>query len=67
MFRKRKSIAAIVVMFCITALTAFTSIALADGKTGGGEHCGKHYHHNYSAKPPALPGRIVKAMLQYLT
>ena len=51
--------ATIVVMFCITALTAFAGIAQAhDGERGGGdEHCGcsnqhemhggKHHHHNF--------------------
>lgn len=47
MFRKRKSMAIIVAMFCITALTAFISIAQADSTAGGGEHCGNHRHHNF--------------------
>jgi protein CpxP len=45
---KRKSMARIVVIACVTALTAFASIALADG--GGwedGAHCGKHHQHDF--------------------
>jgi Spy/CpxP family protein refolding chaperone len=60
MLRKRKSMARIVVMFCIVAVAAFASIAQAhDGERGerGGEQCGcgdqhrqhgdKHHHHDF--------------------
>lgn len=44
---KRKSVARIVVMFCVAALMAFASIAQADTGGGSGEHCGKHHQHNF--------------------
>jgi periplasmic protein CpxP/Spy len=47
MFKNRKNMARIVVLFCITALTAFASIAQADGEGCGGEHGGKQRHHNF--------------------
>ncbi len=48
MLEKRKNTAKIVVMFCIAALTACASIALADeGGYGGGEQCGKHQRHDF--------------------
>lgn len=52
MLRKRKSMARIVVMFCIVAVAAFASIAQAhDGERGerGGEQCGcgDHHHHDF--------------------
>lgn len=47
MLKNRKSMVKIVAMFCIAALTAFASIAQADGVGWGGEHCGKHQHHNF--------------------
>lgn len=53
----RKSMAVIVVMFCIGMLTAFASIAQAHEGGWGDEHCGcdshhrlhggKHQHHNF--------------------
>ena len=38
MLKNRKSLAKIVVLFCVTALTAFASIAQADGGGWGGRH-----------------------------
>jgi protein CpxP len=46
-WRNRKRIAEIVVMFCIAALTAFASIAQADDGGWGGEHYGKHQGHDF--------------------
>jgi protein CpxP len=47
MLKNRKSMTRIVVMVCIAALTAFASMAQADGGEWGGEHCGNHQHHNF--------------------
>jgi Spy/CpxP family protein refolding chaperone len=47
MFNNRKSMATVLVIFCISALTAFANIALADEGAFGGEHCGKQQHHNF--------------------
>jgi len=47
MLKNRRQMTKIVVMFCITALTAFASIAQADVGGWGGEHCGKPQHHNF--------------------
>jgi periplasmic protein CpxP/Spy len=43
----RKCVGKIVVMFCVAALTAFASIALADDGGWSGEHCGQHQRHNF--------------------
>jgi protein CpxP len=43
----RKSMAKIVVMLCITALTAVAGIARADEGGCGGEHVGKHQQHDF--------------------
>jgi len=47
MLKNRKNMTRMVVMFCIVALTAFASIAQADGGGWGGEQCGDHQHHNF--------------------
>ncbi len=47
MLKNRKNMARFLVMCCIAALTAFASIAQADGGGWGGEDCGNHQHHNF--------------------
>jgi Spy/CpxP family protein refolding chaperone len=47
MLNNRKNMRKIVVVFCIAALTAFASIALADGGGCGGEQGGNHRQHNF--------------------
>ena len=57
MLKIRKNMVTIVVMFCITALTAFVGIAQAHDGELGGEHCGcgnqhdmhggKKHHHDF--------------------
>ncbi len=47
MFKKRKSMAKIVVVFCIAALTSFASIAQAEDGACGGEQYGNHRQHNF--------------------
>ena len=47
MFKNRKSMAKIVVLFCIAMLTAFASIAQADGRGCGCEQGVKHRQHNF--------------------
>lgn len=47
MFKNRKNMAIVAVMFCITALTAFASIAQADGGGCGGGQGDKHRQHNF--------------------
>ena len=47
MLKNRKSMVKIVVVFCIAALTAFASIAQADGGGCGCEQGGKHPQHNF--------------------
>lgn len=57
MLRSRKSMATILVMFCIGALTAFASIAQAHDGVWDSDHCGcerhqrhhggHYYHHNF--------------------
>jgi Spy/CpxP family protein refolding chaperone len=47
MLNKGKSMATIVVMFCIAAVTACAGIAQANDGGWGGEHCGKHQRHNF--------------------
>jgi periplasmic protein CpxP/Spy len=47
MLKNRKSMAKIVVLFCIAALTAFASIAQADAGGCGGENGAKHQRHNF--------------------
>jgi periplasmic protein CpxP/Spy len=47
MLKSRKNMGKIVVMLCIAASTAFAGIAQAEGGGWGGEHCGKHQHHNF--------------------
>lgn len=47
MFKNRKNMARIAVLFCISALTAFASIAQAYGEGCGGEHGGKQRHHDF--------------------
>ena len=47
MATKRKSMARIAVIFCITALTAFAGIANAHVEGGGGEEWGKHQRHDF--------------------
>jgi protein CpxP len=44
MLKNRKNLTRIVVMFCIAAVTAFASIAQADGGGWGG---GNHHRHNF--------------------
>jgi protein CpxP len=44
---KRKSMARVVVIFCIMALTAFAGIANAHVEGGGGEESGKHQRHDF--------------------
>ncbi len=44
---RRTSMAKIVVLFCIAAVTAFASIASADDGGCGGEHFGKQRHHDF--------------------
>jgi len=44
---RRRSMARIAVIFCITALTAFVGIANAHIEGGGGEKCGKHQRHDF--------------------
>jgi|ERR1039457_501889 protein CpxP len=46
MFRIRKNMIKIVVMFCITALTAFVGIAQAHDGERGDEHCGCAKQHD---------------------
>lgn len=47
MFKSRKNMAKFVVLFCIAALSAFASIALADDGGWGGGQCGKQQRHNF--------------------
>jgi periplasmic protein CpxP/Spy len=47
MVKNQKNMARFLVMFCIAALTAFASIAQADGGGWSGEHCDNHQHHNF--------------------
>lgn len=50
MFKSRKSMARIAVMFCIAAITAFAGTAQADDGGWDGGHCGKHtqqMRHNF--------------------
>lgn len=47
MVKNRKSMVNIVVIFCVAALTAFTSIAQAAGGRCGGEPFGKHQQHDF--------------------
>lgn len=42
MFRNRKNMARIAVMFCIAAITAFAGMAQADDGGWDGGHCAKH-------------------------
>ena len=44
---KGKNVARIVATLCVAALTAFAGIAWAHEGGWGGEHCGKHLHHNF--------------------
>lgn len=47
MFKNRKKMVKVLVLFCVAALTAFVSIAQADGGGCGGEQFGKHQQHNF--------------------
>jgi hypothetical protein len=47
MSKNHRSMARIVVMFCLAALAAFAGIAHADDGGWGGGECGKHARHNF--------------------
>ena len=47
MLQKRKNIAKIVIVFCISALIAFVAVAQADNRGWDGEHFEKNQQHNF--------------------
>ena len=47
MLTKNRRMAKVAVMFCIAAVTAFASIAQADGGEWGGGHYGNHQRHGF--------------------